>query len=143
MSYHNNPDGSACVDTVSHQINVTAMLPGNISLSDTTGNCVPFTITFVNHDRPSVTATWDFGDGNTASGDSVVHTYLTPGVYTVSFSATAPGGCTYTSTKTVSITGPSGSMSYTGGFVCYPNPVRLEATSSGTNTLLWNFGDGN
>ncbi|MEO8771581.1 MAG: PKD domain-containing protein [Ferruginibacter sp.] len=143
ISYHNNPDGSACTDTLLQQVQVTATLPGNMTASATSGTCVPFTIDFTNNDTPSATANWDFGDGNTASGDNVSHTYTSPGVYTVTLVVTAPGGCTYTSTKIITITGPTGSLSYTGGFVCYPDPVRLEATATGFNNLLWDFGDGN
>ncbi|MBS1741978.1 MAG: PKD domain-containing protein [Bacteroidetes bacterium] len=143
ISYHNNPDGSSCIDSTHASIQVSSTLPGNISLSANTGNCVPFTITFVNHDIPSVSSTWDFGDGNGATGDSVLHTYTTPGTYTVTSTVTAPGGCVYNNMQVVTITGPSGSLLYTGGFVCYPDPVRFEAVATGTNNLVWNFGDGN
>lgn len=143
ISYHNNPDGSSCIDSVHAQIQVSDSLPGNITLSAINGNCVPFTITFINHNTPSVTCTWNFGDGNSATGDSVVHTYTTPGVYTVTNTVIVPGGCTYTSSQVVTISGPSGSLLYTGGYVCYPDPVRFEAVASGTNNLIWNFGDGN
>ena len=97
----------------------------------------------MNQNRPSVTSVWDFGDGNFGTGDSVVHTYLTAGVYIVRLTVTVAGGCTYTSQATVTLNGPSGTLQYTGGFKCYPDPVRLEAVAVNTNNLLWNFGDGN
>lgn len=35
-----------------------------------------------------VTYTWDFGDGNTANGQNTNHSYATPGVYTITVTAT-------------------------------------------------------
>jgi hypothetical protein len=48
-------------------------------------------------DFTAVSATsvsWNFGDGNTASGDPVTHTYTTPGTYTVTITYVI-GGITY------------------------------------------------
>ncbi len=39
------------------------------------------------------TYTWNFGDGNTASGQSVTHTYTNPGVYTVQLTVVNEVGC--------------------------------------------------
>jgi len=141
--YRVNAPGNTCIDSTTQQVQIVSSLPGAFSLSATTGTCVPFTVTFVNQNRPSVTAVWDFGDGNTGSGDSVLHTYQTAGIYTVNLTVTVPGGCTYTSQNTVTVNGPSGSLQYTGGFKCYPDPVRFEATAINTSNLTWNFGDGN
>lgn len=141
--YRVNAPGNICIDSTTRQVQIVSGLPGSFSLSATTGSCVPFTVTFVNQNRPSVTAAWDFGDGNTGSGDSVLHTYQTAGIYTVNLTVTVPGGCTYTSQNTVTVNGPSGSLQYTGGFKCYPDPVRFEATAINTSNLTWNFGDGN
>ncbi len=141
--YRVNAPGNVCTDTVSHQIQVVSSLPGWFSMSDTSGLCAPFTVTFVNQNRPSVTASWDFGDGNTGTGDSVVHTYAVAGIYTVSLTVIVPGGCTYLSQRLMTVSGPSGTMQYTGGYKCYPDPVRFEATAVNSNNLVWNFGDGN
>lgn len=137
-----NAPGNVCNDVVQQQVQVVSSLPGNFTMSAVSAPCAPLTVTFVNQNRPSVTSNWTFGDGGTATGDSVVHTYTTPGVYNVSLTVTIPGGCTYNTSHVVTVNGPGGSLIYTGGYTCYPYPVRLEATGTGFNNLLWDFGDG-
>ncbi len=46
---------------------------------------------------------WDFGDGNSSTAQNPVHTYNTPGTYTVSLTATSSLGCSNTITDTVQI----------------------------------------
>ena len=45
-----------------------------------------------------VSYAWDFGDGNTGSGQIVTHTYETPGAYTPSLTVTDDRGATHTTT---------------------------------------------
>jgi large repetitive protein len=54
---------------------------------------------------PGVRIYWDFGDGNTAAGQRVRHTYRRPGSYTVTLTAVIPGElpCS-TSSETYTIT---------------------------------------
>jgi len=51
---------------------------------------------------------WDFGDGNTSSGQSPVNLYEQPGIYTVSLLLTSEGDCVDTS------------------FISYPNLVEVN-----------------
>lgn len=140
--YKLNGPGSTCIETVEQKIQVNDTMPGSFKASMNIGDCAPFTIKFENDIKPSVTAVWDFGDGTSGNGDLIEHTYKTSGVYIVSLTITVPGGCTYTSKQTITIKGPSGKFGYTSGFVCGDNPVRFEATATGTDTYFWNFGDG-
>jgi len=137
-----NPSGNVCIDSFPRQIQVTAGLPGLFSVQNAPGLCAPHTVTFVNRNVPSVTTLWNFGDGTTGTGDSVLHTYNTAGVYTVSLIATVPGGCTYTSQRMVTISGPGGTLQYLGGYKCFPNGVSFIANVSNTDSIRWNFGDG-
>jgi PKD repeat protein len=45
------------------------------------------------------TYSWDFGDGGTATGASVSHTFATPGYYTVTLTTSDAAGCTYVSAQ--------------------------------------------
>lgn len=140
--YRVNPSGNVCTDTTTRLIQITSSLPGNFTQTATSGTCAPLTVTFVNQIRPSVTAVWNFGDGGTATGDSVVHTYLAAGLFNVSLTVTVAGGCTYTKTSTVNLLGPLGTFQYTSGYICYPNAATFTAAASNTNNFIWNFGDG-
>jgi PKD repeat protein len=142
IAYRTSAPGLVCTDSVLHQVNVLSSMPGNFDASSLVGNCIPFTVTFTNKHQPSMVTTWDFGDGKTATGDVVTHTYTKPGNYTVSMSATVPQGCTYIATKVVQANGPYGELNYKGGVVCNNEATRFEATIVNTDKLVWNFGDG-
>ncbi len=49
------------------------------------------------------TFAWDFGDGNTATGDSVTNTFDTTGVFTVTLIVTDNGGASDTATATITV----------------------------------------
>ncbi|MDT0557696.1 choice-of-anchor L domain-containing protein, partial [Ichthyenterobacterium sp. W332] len=59
-------------------------------------------------DGTGATYNWDFGDTNTATGQSVSNTFANEGVYTVTFEVTDtnPQGCSETATITVNVLGP-------------------------------------
>jgi hypothetical protein len=51
---------------------------------------------------------WDFGDGTTAAGPSVVHSYATTGTYAVKLTVTDRGGNVRGLTQTIDVLGPNG-----------------------------------
>ncbi len=66
-----------------------ATIPPTADFSvSTTGGCAPLQVNFQESatagDYPIVTYRWDFGDGNSAEGQDVSHTYQNPGDYYVS-----------------------------------------------------------
>ena len=132
--------GNSCTDSISTQIVVRDTLPGNFTASDTVGACLPFIITFINQNRPSTQTTWDFGDGFTATGDSVRHSYTTMGTFIVRM-ISRQGGCVSVAQKTIRITPPVGNLLFNSGYVCLNTPVRFEAVSNVTS-YRFIFGDG-
>jgi PKD repeat protein len=138
-----NPQGGFCSDTAISTIQINNSQPGWFTASDTASNCAPLTVNFTNMNTPSVTATWDFGDGGTGTGNNITHTYTQAGTFTVTLVAVSPGGCTYTTVRTIKVLGPSGTLVYAGGYVCNNQPVSFQAIAANTNSFLWNFGDGN
>lgn len=142
LSYRNNPSGNVCIDSVKQTVTVTATQTGLFTVTDSVSQCAPFTITLVNQNKPSVTASWDMGDGTIRTGDSIVHTYAVAGTYVVRLTSRVPGGCTYITTKTITVNGPKGTLQYNSGFICHPAAVRFQAVSTGASNYVWDFGDG-
>ncbi len=61
--------------------------------SGATDGEAPLAVAFTDQTTGNVTARlWDFGDGATSTATNPAHTYLEPGAYTVSLTATGPGG---------------------------------------------------
>ena len=142
IAYRYNAPGSFCIDSVKQQVQVVVSLPGSFMASDTIGYCAPFKVSFSNQNLPSVTTVWDFGDGTTATGNNVEHIFMEAGTYSVTLTSTAPGGCTYITTRIIKVLGPKGTLSYAGGYLCNNAQARFQVLASNTDTLIFDFGDG-
>jgi PKD repeat protein len=46
---------------------------------------------------------WDFGDGTTATGQNAIHNYSDTGTYTVTLIVISEGGCSSTTTQTITV----------------------------------------
>ena len=88
---------------------------------------------------------WNFGNGLSGTGQSVNHTYTSPGLYTVTLTVTDSTACVSQYTQTVHITGQ---QSCTAMYQVYPvalNPLTFHFVDTSTgnpNYWTWNFGDG-
>ena len=90
-----------CQDITASIDSTTPALNGTIVEAD-----VDETITFNGSGTFSVsgagaTYLWDFGDGNTDTGQTVSHSYNPAGIYTVTLTITDTNGCTNTVTETI------------------------------------------
>lgn len=96
------------------------------------------------------TWTWDFGDGTTATGQIVSHTFANPNEFynvCLTTTGTGPDGqtCEYTSCQEVFIYVPDPCESY---FWYYPEPAGNSFTFEGwsmnnnVDSWTWDFGDG-
>jgi bacillolysin len=105
--------------------------------ASTTGGCVtPFDVNFTNLSTNGQTYEWDFGDSNTSTATNPMHTYTTPGVYTVTL-ITDGGLCgadTVVETNHIYV-GQLAPPTPSNGSRCDPGTVSLAA--SGAGTLSW------
>ena len=134
--------GNSCIDSIPKTVTIGSTLAGSYTFTQS-NSCDNFTVTFTNQSLPAGNVVWDFGDGQTGSGDVVTHTYAANGTYNVTMQATAPGGCIYAATNAVTVAGASGTFSYTSGYSCDFAPVRFEILNPiGIDSVRWDFGDG-
>jgi hypothetical protein len=86
----------------------------------------PFALTLdVMADVPAGSAvSWDFGDGNSGTGMSFMHSYAEAGSYDVCMTATDLNGCAWTQCRTVDVAGPTGiGTADAPGLALSPNPA--------------------
>jgi PKD repeat protein len=125
-----------------------AGVSANFSGTPTNG-VAPLSVTFTDTSTGSITNHfWNFGDGGTTNvaTNTVVYTYNTAGVYTVTEIVTGPGGSstnTQPSYITVSAPPPVAGFTATPTNGIAPLAVAFSDTSTGVITSwFWNFGDG-
>jgi PKD repeat protein len=127
--------------------NLTSITPGISFTANVTSGSVPLTVnlTDLSSHYPTVWE-WDFGDGNTSTDQSPIHTYYGPGNYNVSLNASNLGGYNI-SIQTAYITATSVPVaSFSSNVTSGAAPLSVSFTDLSTNeptSWLWNFGDGN
>ncbi|GAB3248502.1 PKD domain-containing protein [Kineosporia babensis] len=97
---------------------------------------------------------WDFGDGKTAQGAKVQHTYAKSGTYTVKLNVTDDAGLKASASTQVTVKAaeppanepPTAAFSFAGETVA-PATLAFDASTSSDSdgtiaTYDWNFGDG-
>ncbi|NJK86482.1 MAG: PKD domain-containing protein [Bacteroidales bacterium] len=96
--------------------------------------------------RGEYTFTWNFGDGNSNSGEQVVHTYSSPGTYSVLLTVSDTFGCTNSLSQSVLVEFPPiADFSADKIFGCDSVKVKFSLENMDTDTLtsvLWDFGNG-
>jgi gliding motility-associated-like protein len=131
-------------DTLKKIISIAPLVVAQFDTPPT--GCVPYTAKFTNTSIAGQTFSWNFGDGGTSNATNPVHTYNTPGSYTITLIANDPNTCNLADTTTTTITVfpiPVSNFTFT------PDPP-VENTPTSFNNLAspdavkfkWLFGDG-
>ncbi|MFC2176227.1 PKD domain-containing protein, partial [Bacteroidota bacterium] len=114
-----------------------------------TSGCSPLIVNFQNTSTGSgLSYQWNLGNGNNSTSENPSASYITPGTYTVTLTAT-DGTNNDVETKTAYITvftPPVPDISPSQTIVCYPYEVNFTDLSSAgdspINNWSWDFGDG-
>lgn len=86
---------------------------------------------------------WSFGDAMTSNLQHPVHTYLSPGTYSVTLTISNAAGCQATIVKNVVVGGLAPPvLSAVPNPVCVGVPVSFTASAPGALFWLWSFDDG-
>ncbi len=115
--------------------------------SGNAGEPIAFNGTGSDPDGDKLTYRWNFGDGETANGANVSHTYVTGGDYTATLRVSDPEGLFDEDTAAVTVNRPPGADAngpYAGNVGA---PISFSSAGSSdpegeTLTYRWSFGDG-
>ncbi|HTN45907.1 MAG TPA: T9SS type A sorting domain-containing protein [Flavipsychrobacter sp.] len=119
-----------CSDTAYQTVTITTAPPPapnctfNISTVNNGSGSYTFTAAGA---TTSMTYSWTFGDGGTATGNPVTHTYVNTGSYNVMAVGTG-SGCTYTDTTMVYYNGSTPTSNEISGYIVYDSAVLNNVT---------------
>ena len=113
------------------------------------GNNFSFTSSSTISTGSIATEFWDFGDGKTASGTTVSHSYFLPGTYSVKLIVTSDKGCVDSLSRSVTVyPQPQASFIIPSGQCLTGNNFNFISNATigfggSISSQSWNFGDGN
>ncbi|MBK9046013.1 MAG: PKD domain-containing protein [Bacteroidetes bacterium] len=105
----------------------------------------PGAVSFTDPTISSTTWLWNFGDGDSSTIKNPSHSYLIPGIYTVTLTTSMPGGCgqTFNPYAIINVL-PFIVSPITSVIVspCGPYNVQFNNGTVNVASYLWDFGDG-
>ncbi|HEX3018749.1 MAG TPA: PKD domain-containing protein, partial [Chitinispirillaceae bacterium] len=102
-------------------------------------------------DSDPLSFAWDFGDGNTGTGSTVLHVYSTPGTYTVILTVEDDNGNSDSKSVLITVTQPQRPpvASFTANPTSGDAPLNVEFDGTASSdpdsdplSFAWDFGDG-
>ncbi|RYE16387.1 MAG: PKD domain-containing protein, partial [Sphingobacteriales bacterium] len=135
-------NSSGCKDTVTKTsyVKVNGVLPG-FTVSDTIATCPPITVNFTDTSVGATNTWWSFGNGNISTFQNPTTVYTQSGTYTVTQYGQS-GGCVDSALQTITVLGPSGTLSYSPVSGCLPLTVNFTSTNTNTQVLIWDMNNG-
>jgi PKD repeat protein len=87
---------------------------------------------------------WDFGDGNTGTGEDPLHTYAAAGAYDVTVTATNSAGSDEVTKTSYIIVLPSSSIAFSATPLSGTRPLTVAFKDESADAVkwAWDFGDG-
>lgn len=136
-----------CIDTAYSEVlvnpaPVAQFTPGIMS------GCSPLNVDFQNFSLNADSYTWDFGDGNVISDNSLALSHVfanTTGdevTYTVTLSANTEDGCVDETTHEITVYPAVSAQFAMPEGVCAQTQVDFDNLSTGANSFNWDFGNG-
>ncbi len=113
--------------------------------ADAVSGCEPLDAVFTSTSSTGTDLSWNFGDGTSATGSTVNHTF--DGIdsntaFDVTLTATHPMGCTDVATASVDVfAAPEYVLNLSTDSVCSPLELTMPEIA-GAQNFTWNFGDG-
>ncbi|MBO4615342.1 MAG: PKD domain-containing protein [Bacteroidales bacterium] len=143
-------DANGCTDEHYAQISNVSSAPSVSVETDVDQWCqpplvVPFQshVTTAPNVSPAYTLSWNFGDGQTGTGDNLTHTYNSYGQFDVSVTVTDSYGCSASASYPSMISIAALVPRYDAPSVVCKNVSATFRSLMPTNTnCQWNFGDG-
>jgi PKD repeat protein len=154
-------DANSCSDTTCQQVRIGNPNPNcqaSFRTQAAAGNSVQFTDFSTPAPNPGsgVTASWqwDFGDNNSSTSQSPMHTYSAAGTYRVCLIYTLSGQgqviCSDTTCQPVRVGNPNPTQCQAyfqyrvrqNGWVQFAAMVRPNSSNTSATSVKWNFGDG-
>jgi len=141
----NSNCGDGPVNTL--QVAIAPVPDGEISVNPNDTVCVNELVSFsgINNNAANIQSwQWNFGDGNTATGQNVTHIYTTPLNAIVRLILTTNQGCIDTASFALIVVDPTISFSATPNPSCVGDTVWFNGIGDASFTeWQWDFGDGN
>jgi gliding motility-associated-like protein len=140
-------DFGGCFDTAYTNITVLDKPVANFSNSNPLSCKAPLTVSFTDLSTDAVSYSWDFGDGNTSTGENPAHTYTSTGIFDVTLIVTNQNGCSDTLVKPglVKIQPPHVIINNLPVSSCAPLRWVFSSTVNSVDPVTgyeWDFGDG-
>ncbi|MBC7934102.1 MAG: PKD domain-containing protein [Rhizobacter sp.] len=131
-------------DTIIREVRINPLVKAQFTTPAL--GCAPYNAVFNNTSLAGTDFIWEFGDGTTSTDVHPTHLYLNPGSYDVRLIAIDLTTCNLRDTSAFFRIRVEAKP--TAFFTWGPNPpientpVQFTNGSTGANTYLWNFGDG-